>query len=77
MCCLEERSNVLRKYFLSLAAKLVELKPVHITTLSSISASMCQRHVSNYAANTKHPEAQVDVQLAELDAFGLKCPFFF
>lgn len=38
---------------------------------------MCQRHVSNYAANTKHPEAQVDVQLAELDAFGLKCPFFF
>lgn len=38
---------------------------------------MCQRRASNKAANTKHAEAQVDVQLAELDALGPKCPFFF
>lgn len=53
-------------------AKLVE--SVHITTLSSISALMCHRHGSNYAANRKHAEAQFEVKLAELDVFGLKCP---
>lgn len=59
------------------AAKLVELELVHITKLSPISASMCQRHGSNYEANRKHPKAQFEIKPAELDATGLKYHFIF